>query len=126
MDAELNQRTRDGLNICETCQQPREMYYAPWCPRCEPPRVEPVPTLNLVKALRHLEVNGHAGIKDRLWHYLMDTYSDSFRNDSWLSIELPGETKPDEMSADVFADFQTLKEVFGVGVSDQLVLDLSW
>ena len=56
----------DGKNICACCGQKKEMYYVPWCPRCEKPGTE-TGCLNILQALRHLEAVGHSGIKEAVW-----------------------------------------------------------
>lgn len=49
--------------ICEECGTAKEMYYAPWCSKCEVPQVKIKPTLNLLQCMRHVE-RVHFGIED--------------------------------------------------------------
>lgn len=69
---DLYERTRRGENLCPTCGRPMKMYYQPWCPICEPPKLESEPVLNLIQALECLEAVGHEGIKERLWGILCE------------------------------------------------------
>jgi len=69
---DLYEKTRQGKNPCPTCGRPMQMYYEPWCPICEPPKLEGEPVLNLIQALDYLEAIGHEGIKERLWRQLCE------------------------------------------------------
>ena len=99
---------------CPTCPRKMEMYYVPWCPWCEKPVAKPEPILNLIKALRHLEVIGHEGIKDRIWDTLWNSYE--FRNDTFITIHLDDEH--------LDADLLVLKQAFDIG--DNIIVEVSW
>ena len=49
--------------ICEECGTAKEMYYGPWCSKCEVPQVKNNPSLNLLQCMRHIE-RVHFGIED--------------------------------------------------------------
>lgn len=46
------------FKICKKCSGQLEMYYSLWCPRCDKPEIITTKTLNLIKVLRFLIVNG--------------------------------------------------------------------
>ncbi|MDD5150842.1 MAG: hypothetical protein PHC28_10270 [Flavobacterium sp.] len=60
------------------------MYYTPWCPRCEKPEIEMIPTLNLLQVLYHLEAIGYINAKKILWEYFSEV--SCFNNDSYFSF----------------------------------------
>ena len=84
-DLKLFEDTRQGRNICKKCSKPKEMYYSPWCPRCDIPKPKKKEVLNLIQVLRHLEeVNDAKSLKDKIWSWLLDMqYIRS--NDSYFS-----------------------------------------
>ena len=43
-------------SYCSSCGRIKEMYYVPWCPKCDKPEIEMKPVLNLMQAIRHVEV----------------------------------------------------------------------
>lgn len=71
---------------CSKCGGENDMYYTPWCPRCDKPEPQITKTLNLIKSLRYLEANGYPGIKDRLWSYFLDDIVDGGGNDSIIKL----------------------------------------
>src|SRR4051812_33533075 len=73
---------RRGELICDNCDGVMDMYYKPWCPKCEVPKVELTPSINFIQVLKHLEAMGHKGIKDRVWKF----YQHELRNDSSFSV----------------------------------------
>ena len=117
----LYELTRQGKNPCRKCGKPLEMYYKPWCPHCEKPTLDSVPTLNLLQALRHLEAVGHDGIKDRFWRELIE-YA-PIKNDTYFTMVFPADAD-DAWSEEHYNDLMTLKRVFELG--DSIVMEVSW
>ena len=112
------------MELCEHCGNEKEMYYKPWCPRCEKPDVRGGQVLNLIQALRYIEVNGYPGFKQRVWRNLLDL--ELIRNDSMFMLELP--TDEDERSAydvDWLADLDTIRNVFRIQ-GDSVIMEVSW
>ena len=103
---------------CQRCNGPLEMYFSPWCPSCDKPKLEPFEALNLIKALRYLEVN-NPGIKDRL----MGAFGDAgyTRNDTYTHIPL-GE---DFFGDGTEGDLAVLREAFGL-TKDGAIFEISW
>lgn len=69
----------DNLGDCETCHQPLELHYTPWCPRCDKPEPETITVYNLSKMMRYTE------LKDRNGQFQFDL--DMFKGHSrcfWL------------------------------------------
>ena len=129
---ERNHLTRQGENLCPICNRPKEMYYEPWCPRCEKPMLHAELTLNLMQALRHMEAIGHQGVKDRLWDWIVigdDTEKPLRRNDSTFYLEFPPPEEKtmyeDEYTLQQLADLDLMKEIFGIEGRTVLV-HLSW
>ena len=69
--------------ICKKCNQPKEMYYKLFCPRCDKPQLETKSFYNLFRCMYHIEAIGYPGYKDRLW----DKISEHIHgNDSFIEI----------------------------------------
>lgn len=121
---ELCKLTRQGKNICSSCNQPKEMYYGPWCPRCEVPKIKQEPTLNLLQVLRHLEARfpEAQGIHEGVWEGLVELGTIQ-GNDTTL-----GWTVNDEYMQDENAWFKRfdkyLQEVWGI--DDYITFEVSW
>jgi len=118
--------TRKGKNICENCNQPKEMYYSPYCPRCEKPEVENN-ILNYIKCLRYLEVTVEDGIKARLNESLFEHYN--FSNDTLFKLYFPEEDEYEEFDYNESAkqylkDILLIKETWNLG--DMVIMDVSW
>lgn len=114
--SESRPATRDALArrgelICDSCDGAMDMYYKPWCPKCDVPKIEFHPSINFIQVLKHLEALGHKGIKDRVWKF----YQHELRNDSSFSVYFG--------SSDLTPDELTLKEFLKV---DSIVFDVSW
>jgi len=41
--------------VCDTCGGQKEMYYVPWCSKCERPEPKATYTLNFLQVVRHIE-----------------------------------------------------------------------
>jgi len=80
---DIYELTRQGKNICPVCNQPKRMYYLPWCPICEKPVVDMSPTLNFLQALYHLQAIGHTNAKKIIWDYFANR--ECFTNDSYFT-----------------------------------------
>jgi hypothetical protein len=96
--------------ICPTCNNPKEMYYVWWCPRCEKPERKRISTLNLLQALRHVQaISGQTGYKDRFWRALIDLDSYDIRNDSLLIWFTPEDDEspyiPDRMTREQYVQY---------------------
>lgn len=121
---ELCKLTRQGHNICKGCGQPKEMYYKPWCPRCEKPQIEHVPTLNLLQVLRHLEARfpEAQGIKDGVWEGLIeldiirgnDTTFGWVANDEYMQADNAWFKRFDKYLQDIW------------GIDDFITFEVSW
>ena len=76
----IHELTRQGKNICTQCNQPKTMYYQPWCPRCEPPVKETIQSINLIQCLKHLEHTKGMNYRD-MWNIIcnrLDVHNDSY------------------------------------------------
>ena len=58
--------------LCEKCNQPKQMYYELFCPRCEKPKIETKQFYNLFKCMYHIEAIGNPGFKKRFWDNISD------------------------------------------------------
>lgn len=96
------------------------MYYVPWCPACEKPEPRLVHVLNLIQALRHLEISGHTGIEARVCDALIE--GGMLINDTCVMLALPAEGQgiEDEHTKDLLV----LRQVFGLG--DCVMVEISW
>lgn len=110
------------MKNCEKCGKPMDMYYNPWCPRCDKPEIRTVQVLNFIQALRHLEAIGYYGIKDRIGEILVDR----LHNDSYIDYAFPEEDEVDGeyLTKEMFDDLMVLKNTFGLG--DSIVFEVSW
>lgn len=59
---------------CQTCGQPMTMYYRWVCLRCNKPKPEKVPVLNLLEVMHHIEQTVEPGFFDRAWDALCDMH----------------------------------------------------
>lgn len=111
------------MSDCVKCGRKMEMYYVLWCPFCDKPKVENLPVLNYIQAMRHLEIIGHKGMKDRLTSKFLD--HDNYHNDSLFYLKFIDEK--DEMNYDkeYVNDLKIIKEVFDIK-TDYVILDISY
>jgi hypothetical protein len=119
---ELHERTRQKLNICNLCGKPREMYYQPWCPRCDKPQAQFLTAFNFVQCLRHLEVKGNEGIKDRIWRH----FEHQIHNDCYLNLWIPSESEAKEYHEQSVKDLWLLADTFGLKKGDATLFRVSW
>ncbi|MFA6198847.1 MAG: hypothetical protein WC679_00320 [Bacteroidales bacterium] len=117
---DIYELTRRGENICECCNKPKQMYYRPWCPRCEKPTIEMLPTLNLFQALYHLEAIGYTNAKKIVWNYLCD-YSNG--NDTYLTFNFESMDEED-YDSDAYILLKKLQEVFQI--KNEIAFFVSW
>lgn len=114
------------MEKCKGCGHEMEMYYRPWCPRCDKPEKKTVETLNLVQALRHIEVitgDNHSltGFKSRIWRYFCD--SDWMKgNDSFFHWS-PSEVTEDMTEEEVNEYFGYLEDPINLKEAKQIVKD---
>jgi hypothetical protein len=108
----INEKTRQGKNLCSVCGKPKTMYYAPWCSFCDKPKIYNVPELNFIQCLEHLEAIGNEGIKDRLWeHY----YSlDEIRNDTSFELCFPEEDEGGKIAPQIWKDLYLIKSMWNI------------
>lgn len=109
---------------CPTCGEAKEMYYVPWCPRCEKPTSRLKPVWNWLKCMYHLEAIGHKGIKARLWEYCCEN-NIMKSNDSYMELDFYEEFDEDNEDLQVFEDKKGLKEVFDIKEKEALFW-VSW
>jgi hypothetical protein len=69
--------------LCEKCNEPKDMYYKLWCPRCDKPQLETQEFFNFIRCVRHIEVIGNPGYKERVWNHIMDYVQG---NDSMITL----------------------------------------
>ena len=120
---QLHEAQEKGEGLCSTCKGKLDFYYKPWCPICEKPKLEPgEPNLNLMRAIKHLEViEGNGDLGDRIWGYASD--DDRFSNDSLVTYYFAeAEYEKDEQRV---KDDQRFKEVFELE-GDSVLLSVSW
>lgn len=109
---------------CPKCKKALEMYYVPWCPRCEKPEPRLQPVWNFLKCLYHLEATGHKGIKERVWRYSCE--SDSMKsNDSYMDLWFKTAEDDEDEDPQILADLATIKSVFGIE-KDHATFWVSW
>lgn len=113
-----------GMEKCEICGQEKQMYYQPWCAKCEKPTIQLRRTLNFLQCLEHLEANGHQGIKERVWNYYADL--GYFQNNTTFTLHFP-EAGDDRDGLPVFllADLDLIKETWGIE-EDHVEMEVSW
>lgn len=125
---ELRAAQAKGEGMCGSCGKPLDMYYVPWCPVCDKPKLKPVDTLNIIQALRHIsELDGNEVFRDRFWDYLME--DNRFHNDVLLQYNFreADEKEWDDTLTDLrLEDEARFREVFGLAERDSVVLDVSW
>jgi len=82
------EETRQGKNICDKCNMPKEVWGDIWCPRCDAPIPDKILVMDFVKSLIHLESLGSKDFKKKVWDYVVKSNND-FRNDSYIELNLP-------------------------------------
>lgn len=135
----MTQRPSSGPStkvFCDKCGEEKEMYYVPWCPACDKPQRKQRETLNLIQALRHIEVvtgdygtpekyylNGY---KRRMWEWLISCDAIP-RNDSYSAFCRPESLDNDEWSGteQQRKDVKLFCDTFNITEND-ILLDISW
>lgn len=112
-----------SLPKCDLCGKKKEMYYRPWCPRCEKPKEESVVVMNLIQVLRYLVVNKIISEKDRkdLWKELCDYFD--LRNDSIISINFKEIASDKFFNKDIRRTVNSIVDVFG---DREYLWEVSW
>ena len=78
---------------CKTCDEVLNVYYGHWCPRCEKPKEEQRPVMNLLKAMYHVdrvcynELNQNVDPPGKRAFWLMMCESNMINNDSFFSTD---------------------------------------
>jgi len=91
--------TRKGINLCDKCGKPKEVWGGIWCPRCDVPKPRPMAVMDLLKSMRHIEAieyPKHIHTNDvtkkcicyEVWDYIVKA-CDHFGNDRYIDITLP-------------------------------------
>lgn len=111
-------------DICPNCNEAKEMYYVPWCPRCDKPKGETKLVFNFLKCVYHLEATGHAGIKKVLWEYLCDR-NIMKSNDSYMEIFFKTEEDDEDEDPKILRALKVLKESFDIK-DDYCLFYVSW
>lgn len=120
----LCEDTRQDKNICKKCNNPKSMYYQPWCPRCDKPKIQKLEVINLIQVLEHLEAVGNKGFKDRMWRKLCD--NEIIRgNDSYSVLYFPRKKDcAEDFGEQYYNDLLLIKDTFGLGES--VLVNISW
>jgi len=101
--------------ICETCNQPKTMYYKLYCHKCEKPKIETLHFYNLLRCLYHIEANGHPGYKKRMIDKLSE---DIGVNDSYIVVS-------NDINDDADADINLLFKTFEIK-EEYMTFYVSW
>lgn len=138
---DLCEQTRQGKNICE-CGTPKQMYFVPWCPRCEKPKIKSIPTINLIQALEHIatitddkdimDENSawkiiKKGYKQRMWDLFIYYDDPRLQNDViywWGFFDDSG--VEEELTPEERADVNLFRSTFDLEDVDHIYLDISW
>jgi len=102
-DDSITQRNDDDVRAgkvkCEHCGDPLQMYYKPWCPRCDKPEPTQTKVLNFLQCIYHIEaMEGMKEIirgmgtdfKNTLWNGIIEYIrNDTYLDGEFLSIEDP-------------------------------------
>lgn len=115
------------LDKCWKCNTEKQMYYKPWCPRCDKPMPHIKKCVNLIQTLNHLELD-LPGIKDHIWEKMCDY--DLIRNDSYTDFN-PNYFGTDNAEHILNGDKYTeaLKAYLlsiGLGENEPFLWEISW
>ena len=122
--------------ICTSCGYEKEMYYVPWCSVCDKPQRKSVETLNLIQALRHIEViTFDCGTKEkfnldsyhsRMWTWMCESEmipgNDSFKK-FWRPDDIG--TKDCRLTEQQQKDIQLFCDTFDI-TDKGVLLEISW
>ncbi len=126
--------------ICETCGGTKEMYYGPWCSKCDVPQIEIVESLNLKKCMRHVE-RKYLGIEDendrrlrnsagygQIWEGLCEWGGIS--NDTTMFLPILEASKGDgsigELSEEAIEYLQAMVVAFDLENHPNIMWECSW
>ena len=98
------------------------MYYKPWCPTCDKPKIRTIQYLNLYKCLMYLEAHGHKGVHDRVWDHMVD--QGLIKNDTKFGYHFPEEDEP-YMKEQQIADMRLIKDTWEIE-EDHIHFEVSW
>ncbi len=129
--------TRQGKNIC-SCGYPKEMYYNPWCPKCDIPKPEEVKIFNLIQVIKHLNaigkindnresyLRGETNIEIHTLGYIAE-YS-CVSNDTYFNLYFPEYLSDDDLEE--FNKYENnLKEIWkfcNTPLDEPIMFHLSW
>ena len=125
--------------ICETCGGQKEMYYAPWCSKCDIPEPQILTELNLLQCMRHIE-RAHFGIedetdmvarrmigRDEIWDGLCEW---GLHNDSTMSFPIVAASQGDgslgELSEEAIEYLEAMVNVFDLTDQHNMMWEVSW
>ena len=109
---ELNERTRQGKNICEICGLPKEMYFVPWCPRCEKPKPYTATVLNLLQCIRHIADTRDDITREEIRDLAIKNWQYEWRNDSYLTWHTIDDDDREDYDDDIIRFNDLMVEVF--------------
>lgn len=115
------------MDTCEKCKGEMEMYYSPWCPRCDKPQRKTVKMLNLIQCLTHIEATNHApGYKRRMWALLNDYIpgNDTVMLWPFSDFDELEDIKTEDPPA--YSDITLFNLTFDVKEREDLYLEVSW
>jgi len=124
---------------CNECGGLKEMYYTPWCSKCEVPEIKTHPTLNLLQSMRHVE-RVHFGIEDEndyagrdavgheeIWRGLCD-WGLSNDTTSYMPIldAANGDGSIGELSETAIEYLQAMVKIFDLENHPNMQWEVSW
>lgn len=118
----------EGLGNCNKCGDKLQMYYRPWCPKCDKPQLNSHLVLNLIQALDHIGVvTNDEGYKRRMWSVLIDLEiirtNDSY--EKWWLNETDEEWDDYTFTKQNVKDINLFNETFDL-IGKQVLLEISW
>lgn len=119
----MKENNSETNELCVNCGRKMEMYYTPWCPLCDKPKVENQPVLNYIQAMRYLEILGYEGVRDRITSKLLD--HDRYHNDCLTYLYFIDDKDEINYDKEYIFDLKILKKVFNIQ-TDYVILDISY
>lgn len=112
------------MDNCPKCKQPMEMYYEPWCPRCDKPQRKTVQMLNLIQCLEHIEATNHRpGYKRRVWSLMVEYVN----NDTIIPWIYLGEYLDEyDLTPMLREDIDLFNDTFDIKPNDEIYMEISW
>lgn len=116
---------------CEKCNGEIDMYYGPWCPRCDKPQRKTIQHLNLLQAMRHTlavhypdeKKNDLDGIYRKVWLALCDT---DLRNNADIFIPIAEMAKDDYNDEEIREFLTHMVNDFDLTEGENLLWEVSW